>query len=49
MKERNVILAENEGVFVCTSTIVIMKEHQPFCRELSIFCIGYRVAFDRVV
>ena len=31
---------------VYTSRILIMKEHIPFCRELSILSVGYRVAVD---
>ena len=33
---------------VCTSRVVIMKEHIPFCREFRILSIGYKVAVDRV-
>ena len=34
---------------VYTSSVVIIKEHIPFCREFSILCIGYRVVVDRVL
>ena len=42
-------MVEIEGVVVYTSRVVIMKEHIPFCKKLSILCIGYSVVVDRVV
>ena len=40
---------EIEEVIVYTSMAAIIKEHIPFCREFSIFCIGYRVVVDCVL
>ena len=41
---------ELEEVIVCTIiSIVKMKEHLIFYIELSILCIGDRVAVDRVI
>ena len=34
---------------VCTSRIVKMKNHIPFCRESKILCIEDEVAINRVV
>ena len=34
---------------VCTGRVVKMKEHLPFCKELSIRCIEDRVVVDSVV
>ena len=42
-------MVKNEGVVIFTSRVVIMKKHLPFCRELSILCIGYRVVVDLIV
>ena len=34
---------------ICTSRVVKMKEHLPYCTEFSIICIEDRVAVDCVV
>ena len=34
-------MAEIEGVVVCTSRVVKMKEHLRFCGEFSILCIEF--------
>ena len=36
------------GVVVCTSSVLKMKEHQPFFREFSILCIEDGVIVDCV-
>ena len=36
-------LVEIVALVVCTSRVVKMKEHLPFCREFSILCIEDRV------
>ena len=36
------------GVVVCTSRVVEMKGHLPFCREFSTLFIEDRVDVDRV-
>ena len=36
-------------VVVCTSSVVKMKEKQPFCKEFSLLCIKDRAVVDRVV
>ena len=40
---------EIEEVVLCTSKVVIMKEHLLFCIEFSTLCIEYKVAVDSVV
>ena len=42
-------LVEIGVVVVCTVRVVKMKEHLLFYREISILCIGDRVADDRIV
>ena len=37
------------GVIVCTSRAMKMKEHLPFCRELSALCIEDRVVIFHAV
>ena len=41
-------MVEIKGVVVCTSKVVKMKEHLPFCKEFGILCIEDRVVVDRV-
>ena len=36
-------MAEIAGVVVCISRGVKMKEHLPFCKEISILCIKNKV------
>ena len=43
MKLRKKFLVEILGMVVCTSEVIKMKEHLPFCRKLSILCIESRV------
>ena len=43
------ILGGDCRVVICTSKVVKMKEHLPYCREFSIICIEDRVAVDCVV
>ena len=33
---------------VCTSRVVKIKKHLPFCKEFRIFCIEQRVVADHV-
>ena len=49
MKLRKKFLVEILGMVVCTSEVIKMKEHLPFCRKLSILCIESRVVVDHVV
>ena len=42
-------LVEIVALVVCTSRVVKMKEHLPFCREFSIRCIEDRVTVNYVV
>ena len=42
-------MVEIVALMVCTCRFVKMKEHLPFCREFSIFCIEDRLAVDNVV
>ena len=42
-------LVEIVALVVCTSRVVKMKEHLPFCREFSILCIEDRVVADHVI
>ena len=37
------------ALVVCSSRVVKMMEHLPFCREFSILCIEDRVVVDHVV
>ena len=49
LKQRQGFLLEILGVVVCTSRVVKMKEHLPFRKEFSIFCIENRIVVDPVV
>ena len=42
-------LVEIVALVACTSRVVKMKEHLPFCREFSILCIEDRVVADHVI
>ena len=48
MKWGKGLLVEIVGVVACTSRVVKIKEHLPFCREFKALCIEDRVAVDRV-
>ena len=37
------------ALLVCSTRVVKMKEHLPFCREFSILCIEDKVVVDHVV
>ena len=36
------------GVVICTSRVLKMSEHLPFCREFRMPCIEDRLVVDRV-
>ena len=42
-------MVEIVGVVVCTSRVVKMKEHLPFCKEFNMLSIEDRVAVTRIV
>ena len=48
-EEEERFLVEIIVLVVCSSRVVKMKKHLPFCREFSILCIEDRVVVDHVV
>ena len=49
MTEVDGFLVEIVGVVVCTSRVIKIKPHLPFCKEFSIPCIEDRFVVDSVV
>ena len=49
LPSRRIIVVDIVVVVVCTSRVVKMKEHLPFCKEFNTLCVEERVVVDQIV